>query len=261
MTFTDTLRTEDLTAHSGQTIVYRVRTRVSKRRASEPSNAVSLRLFPASQAVSDLNATLTDTAIELKWSPPERLVTGSQIPSLGGYRIFRAEVGVAPPAESEPAAPVLLGVSPIASYRDTQFEFGKTYLYTVRSVAQFEAEAVESDDSNIVRVEARDTFPPAAPANLVAVPVAPTPNAPAHLELSWSISPETDVAGYHVYRSEEGAEPGTRGERLDRELLPAPTFRDMSVVAGRGYRYTVTVVDRAGNESSPSAPVSIVVPN
>jgi fibronectin type 3 domain-containing protein len=81
---------------------------------------------------------------------------------------------------------------------------------------------------------------------------------PAHIELSWSISPEADAAGYHVYRSEEEGKAATR---LTRELLLTPTFRDMSVTVGKVYTYTVTVVDRAGNESFPSAPVSAGVQN
>jgi hypothetical protein len=256
MTFTDPIKPEDLAAFAGRTLVYRIRTRVSKRRASEPSHAVSLRLFPIAQAIADLSAKVTEPAIELRWSPPERLVTGAPVASLAGYRIYRAEV--APTGDAE--EPVLLGLSPSPGYRDVQFEFGRTYTYTVRSVTQFETHAVESDDSNLVRVEARDTFAPAAPLNLVAVPVAAVADVPSHIELSWGISQETDVAGYRVYRMEASADSGTPGERLNAELLPVPAFRDMSVAAGRGYRYTVTVVDRAGNESASSAPVSVTVP-
>jgi len=36
-------------------------------------------------------------------------------------------------------------------------------------------------------------------------------------------------------------------------LLPAPVYRDMSVQPGYRYWYSVTAVDRAGNESTPSA--------
>jgi len=59
------------------------------------------------------------------------------------------------------------------------------------------------------------------------------------------------VAGYRVYRSEQD---GARGELLQKELLPTPAVRDSSVQAGRRYWYTVTAVDRAGNESSGSTP-------
>ena len=76
---------------------------------------------------------------------------------------------------------------------------------------------------------------------------------PAHMELSWSISPETDLAGYAVYRSEQAGVPGTH---LNVEVLPTPAFRDMNALPGRRYLYSVTAVDRSGNES----PASVAVP-
>jgi fibronectin type 3 domain-containing protein len=110
-------------------------------------------------------------------------------------------------------------------------------------------------------VTPRDTFPPAAPQGLVVILVPATPGTAAHLELSWGISPETDLAGYHVYRSEQEITGASgRGERLNRELLLSPTFRDMSVLPGRHYTYRVTAVDRAGNESPLSTAASEEVP-
>jgi hypothetical protein len=215
------------------------------------------------EAVRDLQANVTEPAVELRWTPPERTTSGAPMAALAGYRVYRAEVEPNP-AESDPAKlkrktpQELLGVSPTPSYRDAQIEFDKTYLYTVRSVAQYELDSVESADSQPLVLTLKDIFPPAAPQNLVAVYVPATAEAPAHVELSWGISPEADAAGYRVYRSEQEEKTGTR---LTQELLLTPTFRDMSVTAGKAYTYTVTVVDRAGNESSFSAPVSISVPN
>jgi fibronectin type 3 domain-containing protein len=76
------------------------------------------------------------------------------------------------------------------------------------------------------------------------------------VDLSWSISLESDLAGYRVYRSAEGS---ARGQLLNADLLPTPAIRDTSVEPGRRYWYTVTAVDHAGNESAPSAPVVIDV--
>jgi chitodextrinase len=42
--------------------------------------------------------------------------------------------------------------------------------------------------------------------------------------------------------------------------LPTPSFRDNNVASGRRYWYTVTAVDRAGNESPPSAASLVEVP-
>jgi hypothetical protein len=261
--FADPLKPADIAAHSGEQMAYMVRTRASKKAASADSNRAMLRVYPVPEAIGDLTANVTEPAVELRWSPPARTTSGAAIAALAGYRVYRAEVEpnalTSDPAKLKRKTPAeLLGVSPMPAYRDAQIEFEKTYLYTVRSVAQYEPDSVESADSQAVVLTLKDTFAPAAPKNVVAVYVPATGETPAHIELSWSISPEADAAGYHVYRSEQEGKAGTR---LTRELLPTPTFRDMWEEAGRGYSYTVTAVDRAGNESPPSTPVSAVAPN
>jgi hypothetical protein len=265
MRFLDPLKPEELSSRAGEQVVYMVRTRASKRRASADSNVAALRVYPAPERISDLRAEVIETAIELSWSPPRRTSAGAPLESLAGYRIYRAEVepGAEAAAAQDPSkaklkAPLeLLAPASSAAFRDAQFEFGHTYLYTVRSVAQYELDSVESADSEAVIVTPRDIFPPAAPKGLEVIFVPATAGAPAHLELSWSINTETDLAGYHVYRSEQ---PGQPGERLTRELLLAPVFRDMSVAPGRRYTYQVSAVDHAGNESPLSAPVSAEMP-
>jgi len=265
MRFLDPLKPEELAGHAGEQVVYMVRTRASKRRASADSNVAALRVYPVPERIGDLRAEVTETAIELSWSPPRRTSAGALLDSLTGYRIYRAELELS--AEAAAAQDLtkaklkipleLLAPAPSATYRDTQFEFGHTYVYTVRSVAQYESDSVESADSQPAVVTPRDVFPPAAPKGLEVLYVPATAGAPAHLELSWSISTETDLAGYHVYRSEQLDTPG---QRLTRELLLAPVFRDISVVPGQHYTYRVSAVDRAGNESSLSTPVSAEVP-
>jgi hypothetical protein len=267
--FVDPLRPEDLAAQAGGQMVYMVRTRASRRRASADSNAAAVRVFPPPERIAAVRAAVTPTAIELSWLPPQRTSAGAPLASLASYRIYRAEVepggeaaAAADPSKAKLKSPLeLLGPTPTPAFRDTQFEFDHTYLYTVRSVAQYEFDSVESADSQPAVVTPRDTFPPAAPQRLVVILVPPTPGTAAHLELSWGISLETDLAGYHVYRSEQEitGTPGS-GERLNRELLLSPTFRDMSVLPGRRYTYRVTAVDRAGNESPLSTAASEEVP-
>jgi fibronectin type 3 domain-containing protein len=102
----------------------------------------------------------------------------------------------------------------------------------------------------------KDTFPPAAPLGIVAaVQPGATPGSAA-VELSWSINVEPDLTGYRVYRSEQE---GARGTLLTPDLLPSPAYRDNSVQTGQRYWYTVTAVDRAGNESTPSPAVAVEV--
>ena len=142
----------------------------------------------------------------------------------------------------------LVAPAPENSYRDTLLEFGKTYVYVVRSVALTPEGPIESDDSAPAVVTPRDTFPPAPPQNIVAAVTTPPGEAPS-VDLSWSINLENDFAGYRVYRSDTQ---DARGQLLTTDLLPAPAYRDMSVQQGHRYWYSVTAVDRAGNESAPT---------
>jgi fibronectin type 3 domain-containing protein len=142
-------------------------------------------------------------------------------------------------------------------FRDPQIQFGKSYVYAVRSVAQYPDLQIESLDSPPISVSPLDTFPPSAPQSLVVVLVPAQGAAPAYLDLSWSISAENDIAGYNIYRSEAEGAPG---QKQNPELLLTPAFRDMNIKPGQRYFYTVTAVDRVGNESPASAAASGEVP-
>lgn len=264
--FSDPIPADELAKHAGEQAVYAVRTRAAKKIDSADSNPAAVRVFPAPEPIRDVSARVTRSAVELSWTPPERNAAGAPLPALSAYHVYRADVaqGAEAEAENDPAkarlkSPLeLLGVTPSASYRDTQFQFSHTYVYSVRSVAQFESEPVESADSKLLVVSPRDVFPPAPPQDLVAVAVPATAQAPARIELSWSINADPNTAGYYIYRSE--AEGGGGRQRLNNDLLLTPVFHDMSTVPGRSYTYTVTAVSRAGIESEPSAAVSAAMP-
>jgi hypothetical protein len=258
--YVDSLRPEDFAGRDSVGAIYAIRTRASEKRDSDPSNLAYLLLRPAPDPIADLKAQVTHPAIVLTWTQPERSLTGSA-PSVAGYRIYRAEIEpVTPGAAETPSlkAPLAkIGDSESPSFRDAQFDFGKTYEYSVRSITGSGEEAIESADSNLAVVAALDTFPPAAPLGLVIAFVPQQAETPAHLELSWAISPETDVAGYNVYRSEQA---GNAGARVNTELLLTPAFRDMNVQPGHRYFYSATAVDRSGNESPASEVASGSVP-
>ena len=71
------------------------------------------------------------------------------------------------------------------------------------------------------------------------------------IRVHWARPADPDVAGFHVYRAEGSSEPFAR---LTREPVQALAYEDASVRGGRLYRYGVTAVDRAGNESARSRP-------
>jgi hypothetical protein len=253
----DPLSPAETEAHPGTSLFYRVRTRISSKFASADSNTVAVAVFPVTERISKLETAVTETAIELNWPVPEHTSGGNPLTGLTGYTIYRGELD---PASAEAAASDTtkaiwkgpfqqIGKSENNTYRDTTFDFGKCYLYVVRSVTNAGSSVIESADSVAAIVTPQDTFPPAAPQNVVTA-ILPGEDAD-HLavELSWSIGVETDLAGYRVYRSEEEGRPGVL---LTQELLATPAYRDNSVAIGHHYWYTITAVDRFNNESLPS---------
>ena len=258
--FHDPLTAEDFARAAGSSMAYKVRTRAARARDSEDSNIVVARIYPPPEAPRDVHVSVSESALVVNWTEAA-LPPGA---SSRVYRVYRAEIESGqenPPQDFSKAklkTPLeLAGTSPTTEFRDSHFEFATPYVYTVRSVAQFGADLVESADSAPAMVTPRDVFPPAAPTNLDITIIPATNQAPAYIELSWGISPEGDLAGYSVYRSEGEDSPG---ERVSTDILPSPTFRDISVLPGRRYYYRVSALDRAGNESPKSSAVVADVP-
>ncbi|HXW54408.1 MAG TPA: hypothetical protein VEJ67_01575 [Candidatus Cybelea sp.] len=274
----DPLTPQDLEVHAGEFAVYMIRTTISAKRPSADSNLASVRVNPAPEPIADLQAAVIHSVVHLTWTPPEKTPIGAA-PPVKVYHIYRVEIPPAAPAQlppsskaaATPQAPGSLprgGESPglrleqiaetaAPEYDDSQVALGKTYRYAVRSIVEYPGEQVESSDSNQVAITVRNLVPPSAPQGLVVIVVPAKEEARAYLDLSWAINPEADVGGYNVYRSEQQ---GVVGTRLNSELLPTPTFSDMSALPGRRYFYSVTAVDRSGKESSPSVAVSGELP-
>lgn len=263
--FIDPVSPEELRAHPGLQLAYRVRTRASKKKDSADSNTVTVKLYGVADKIAAVTANVTQNAIELSWAAPKvASANGSENPA--AYHVYRGELEPSAPLPTGgdlsqtkwKNLPLLLAQAQSNWYSDTSFEFGKTYIYLVRSVTLAEGKPIESDDSAPAIVTARDTFPPAAPQNAVAV-VLPGADSGRVVELSWSINAEADLAGYRVYRSEKQ---GERGKLLQEELLQSPAYRDLSVEAGHRYWYSIMAVDGAGNESGPSdeVPVDLTQP-
>jgi fibronectin type 3 domain-containing protein len=132
---------------------------------------------------------------------------------------------------------------------DHAAEFGKPYVYMVQRIVKLEGgRTAQSELSSEVRITPSDTFPPSAPGGLLAVA------APKSVELTWEANTESDLASYRVYRATgEGAfEKAADG-------LQTPGWSDRAVESGKTYRYAVTAIDQAGNESARSPVVQAIV--
>jgi hypothetical protein len=265
--FLDPISPGEAKTHPGGKVAYLVRTRVSPKKSSADSNIVTLAIFPVPQRIASVDTHVTESAIELAWPAPTQTSGGDALGDFS-YRLYRGELdsSFAPVAIDAAAKDLVhakwktklaLLASPASnSYRDSDFEFDKTYVYVARTAVQVNGGVIESADSAPAIVTPKDIFPPSAPQGLVAAVVTENATAPAMVDLSWSISPENDVAGYRVYRSEQEV---TRGDAIQPDLISTPAVRDTAQPAHR-YWYTVTAVDRAGNESAGSAPVLVEIP-
>ena len=262
--FTVPVEPADGRDRAGAPFFFAVRTRASRKRASADSNSVPVRVFPVPERISPLTARITETAIELSWAAPARTSAGDALGAISGYRVYRGELD---PSSIEATSkdltqakwksPLsLLATAEEASYKDALFDFGKTYVYIVRSMVLVEGKPLESSDSDPAIVTPRDVFPPGSPQDVVAAVLPGATPGSVVVDLSWSINLETDLAGYRVYRSERQ---DTKGSLITSDLLLAPAYRDTSVEPGRRYWYSVTAVDRAGNESAPSGAVAVDV--
>jgi len=261
--FLDPISPEEIRAHPGGSVVYHVRTYVSAKKASANSGDVSLKLYPVPAAIASLETELTENSVQLKWPAPSRTATGEAVEAIREYHIYRGELD---PTSADAAkkdvrqgvwnVPLMqIATTTLPGYQDVGFDYGKTYAYLVRSVIVVDGNALESSNSALVVLTPRDTFPPAAPQGIVAAVLPGAMAGESVVDLSWSINVETDLAGYRVYRSEQE---NTRGQLLTGEVLLTPAYRDTSVKSGQKYWYTVTAVDRSGNESAPSAQTAVV---
>ncbi len=263
--FLDPILPEETRTHPGETVLYRVRTRVSRKKASADSNGASLDLYPVPERIDALEIRVTESSIQLKWAAPKRTSAGESLPAIQEYHVYRGELdpASAPAAEKDLHAGVWklplmqIATTTAPEYPDAGFDFGKTYAYVVRSVISENGVLLESSDSRPAVVTPKDIFPPAAPQDVVAATLPGASAGTFVVDLSWTINLETDVAGYRIYRSEREE---TRGLLLTPDLLPTPAYRDTSVSTGGRYWYKVTAVDRAGNESAPSVALLVEIP-
>jgi hypothetical protein len=269
--YVDSLTAGDFLPNHQQTFTsYIVRTRSSPKKDSSDSNRAELTIYPAPQAISDLRTEVGQSGVTLTWTAPQATLIGEP-PQIIGYHVYRADEQLPAPAAAAGASPApsssertqlaspLIQIAETTSpgYQDAATQRNKSYLYSVRSTVQIPGKLLEAADSNLASASVRDIYPPSMPTDLIATPVPAEAGTAAHLDLSWAINPETDLTGYNVYRSEQAGAPGTR---LNAQPLPTPAFRDMNAVPGHTYFYTVTAVDRTGNESAASAAVQSALP-
>ena len=190
------------------------------------SSYVPLMVVPALPKPEGVSAANAPDAVRLTWhaGAPE-------------FRIFRK-------MPDEAGIGMQIGTSTRPEYTDNTIEYGKTYDYTVQSVEKTATGYAESELSATSSFRPKDTFPPAVPTGLTAVPGSRS------IDLVWDRNTEKDFASYRVFRD---------GRQIA-EGITAPAFSDRDVKPGTKYRYQVSALDNAGNESAASAAAEAVIP-
>src|SRR5208337_85579 len=74
--FLDPVAPEEIQAHPGATVLYRVRARVTDKKVSADSNDAPVKLFVVAAAVEELRANLTEKGIDLTWLAPQKTSGG-----------------------------------------------------------------------------------------------------------------------------------------------------------------------------------------
>lgn len=227
----------------GKRFGFSIRVRDGRKRYSEFANWLVITPLNVAVSPKGVKAEQGRNRIILTWRVPPRNLDGSEPALVAGYRVYRAAGG-------EPPQRVHQGLITETRYEDRSIEFGRTYTYWVRTVTGETSPRGESEDSQPVEILAKDTFAPAAPKGLIAIPGNDA------VSLSWDLNRERDLASYKVWRREAGSEAFSL---LTPQGITANSFTDSTAAPGVRYEYAVTAVDRNGNESERSVGAATVI--
>lgn len=248
-----------LTSGPLRPLIYTVELENASSRGAGPSNPAVTAAGQAPPQIANLGAHAEPNGIVLSWT-----ATGTN----QTIRIQRVLVSNQN-AQPKQAQALLAGKQTIPAQQTLEFtgpDQGRVldpnaaldhiYTYTLQRIEKttLDGQTVEisSAPSVSMTVNARDLFPPATPTGLEAV-ADPEGHA---IDLSWQPDTEPDLAGYRIYRRTANSAATRIGA-----VAAAPFFRDTTAQPGRSYQYSVTAVDRDGNESPRSAEVEEILPN
>jgi hypothetical protein len=248
-------------------------------RSAGISNLVHVALVPTLPPFSGFAARATGQGVLISWEcpPTSGRRTGVKYlfriyrhPESGGSATRIAELdatacaggpsGLVPLAEQSSGAETAKDSDKVVtSFLDQTFEWEKTYFYRGVVVSLVEtagkpAVEIEGDDTPEVKVFAHDVFPPAVPSGLQAV--FSGPGQQSFIDLIWAPVTDADLDGYNIYRHLEGSP----AVKVNLEPVKVPAYRDLQVVSGKTYFYSVSAVDLRGNESGRSEEAEETVP-
>lgn len=201
-------------------------------RKSLPGGLLSVPLAAEPAAPSNLAFTNDEHTLKLTWTGEEG----------AAFRVY---------AGKDTTGAVASGPTPLKTAEfSTPVTFGKEQCFVVRSLAVSGATTIEGAASAPGCTTAADTFPPASPDDLRAIPE------DAAVTLTWNAVDAADLGGYLVLRG-EGA--GDTLTPLMTTPIATTTYKDATVTRGTTYTYAVVAVDNAQNRSAASNKQTVTV--
>ena len=225
---------------SSKTLIFGLRIKDEKKRESDFSNLLSITPQILPSPPNHIQASLFEEMIEISWEGSPESEGQASVAQVLGYNVYRSEA-------QEEARLLNSSLLKEKKYEDKDFAFGKTYRYFIRASVTESPPFLESDDSEAREVEAKDIFAPSPPSGLTAI------SGPGFITLSWNENREKDLAGYRVWRKEEGQ---VEYVQLTPQLISENTYTDSRVEKRKTYYYAITACDRNGNESKKSEAAS-----
>ena len=196
-------------------------------KTSQVSNAASIAPVEVPGKVARLRAIVDQRRIRIEWNRPQ------EHPELAdAYVVVRTDT----PAESQTVSET--------QYEDSQYQPGKVLTYQVTAARRATGNPVMGVGPETITVAVEDKTAPGLPTGVDII------QSDAGGYLTWNPNPETDLAGYHVFRGESA-----NGEfrSLSDRILMTSAFFDPSYRSGWYYR--ISALDEFGNESAMSAPL------
>jgi len=221
----------------GYAFAVRTRSEEGLESALSPIAAASKLLYRAPPAAPEaLDIEPRPEGIHLSW-------TASEVPE-EGFKVYRRD------AQAREYADAIGTVGgEMTEYNDYGAVLGARYIYAVTAVER-DQPLLESALSVEREIFYQDRFPPAAPQAVVAFPEE------GQVRVLWDASTSDDVAGYIVYRREEGGS----ARALNEEPVDDLELVDTTVQPGQVLLYAAVAVDGAGNRSDASAEVRVRIP-
>lgn len=255
-----------LTAGAPRLLAYAVRVYGPYKRVDGYSNRATVVAGAAPAAVGAVSAETRADGVVLKWQPKaaepgmEMRMVRTLAPAQGkgakasSHRTLMMGEG---PVERQ-VLEVSLAQQDAGQALDRHARLDHIYKYVLQRVVKLKVNGASAElagaKSAPVTVDAKDVFAPSVPEGLAAVADAEA----GAIDLSWEPSPESDVAGYIVYRRVEGR--SWRRISPEGKLVTVPAWTDETAQRGVRYQYSVVAVDRDGNQSGKSSSVEEELP-